>query len=105
LADPDLWDKWITKLKAKGFFEGVSEGSAAYQERYSKAVTKFAERMEVSDCEAQFCMLNFLSPGPCELKQAKGPAAPAPASSAATDAEATAAKTKGAPFCLLVSRS
>ena len=48
IEDPDLWEKWISKLKAKGFFEGVSEGSNEYQERYAKAVSKFAERMEVS---------------------------------------------------------
>jgi hypothetical protein len=97
LEDPDLWEKWITKLKAKGFFEGVSEGSAAYQERYAKAVTKFAERMEVYHFSSTAC---FILTSVLQQAKASSPAA-APAAAASNsnaEAEATEKKTKGPPL-------
>jgi hypothetical protein len=45
--DPELWEKWMTKLKARGFFEGFAEGSEDYGKRYTKAAEKFVQKTEV----------------------------------------------------------
>ncbi|ETW09868.1 hypothetical protein, variant [Aphanomyces invadans] len=43
-ANPGLWQKWLAKLDAKGFFNGVTSGTPEYDELYKKALSKFKEK-------------------------------------------------------------
>ncbi|ETV87304.1 hypothetical protein H257_00930 [Aphanomyces astaci] len=43
-ANPGLWQKWLAKLEAKGFFNGVSPGTSEYDDLYKKALSKFKEK-------------------------------------------------------------
>lgn len=64
-----LFLKFLDSLKAKGFFDGVAEGSPEYAERYAKVVAKFEERLS---------------------SEKKGASAASPSSSAAASAPAPA---------------
>ncbi|OQR99269.1 hypothetical protein ACHHYP_07103 [Achlya hypogyna] len=45
-ANPALWQKWLSKLEAKGFFSGVQKGTPEYNQLYQKALSKFKEKFD-----------------------------------------------------------
>ncbi|KDO33056.1 hypothetical protein SPRG_01871 [Saprolegnia parasitica CBS 223.65] len=45
-ANPALWQKWVSKLEAKGFFAGVQKGTPEYNQLYQKALGKFKEKFD-----------------------------------------------------------
>lgn len=90
-ASSPLFAKFLESLKAKGFFEGVAEGSPEYQARFAKVVEKFEARLSSESGGAAAAAPAVAAAAPAT------PAAPAPAPppSAADEAGAEASKEEG----------
>ena len=49
---PGLWERWLGKLRKRGFFDGVDEGSPEFDERVRKALRAFARRPGVREFDS-----------------------------------------------------
>jgi hypothetical protein len=49
---PGLWERWLGKLRKRGFFDGVDEGSPEFDERVRKALRAFARSPGVREFDS-----------------------------------------------------
>ena len=49
---PGLWERWLGKLRKRGFFDGVDEGSPQFDERVRKALRAFARSPGVREFDS-----------------------------------------------------
>ena len=52
---PGLWERWLGKLRKRGFFDGVDEGTPEFDERVRKALRAFARSPGVREFDLDGC--------------------------------------------------
>ena len=45
---PELWNKWLQKLRSKGYLKGMVEGSADHELHLEKAAAKFLQSKAIA---------------------------------------------------------
>ena len=85
LHSSDAFGQFVKVVSAKGYFKGVEEGSAGYDERMSKLVSKFKARTEAA------------SGGPAVEEAGSSTSRTAPGDAASTGGAAAAARAAAPP--------